>query len=312
MAEGSSEYVQHVYEQEAGPDRPRNPRFAVEQLTRTFGEVDDFDRRHPYLPYALGFIAAEWLADHAGEEAFVEFYRLAHSASQWEDAFRLAFGIEVDDFYKAVEIYRHERAPIYPHLTDDRVEPVIVSLSDAASPAAIEIRAEVSEITEFYERRFGGPAVEYTVYVVDAESFPSTFVSVFKVGSRCFLPMVVTHSLTIVLGCEPREHTFYVPHGSVQKSRLASNHFRSMLFRLAPPLSTLHLRPDEGVYCNWGIFCLCIGVPEYAAARYDARIGATDLEAILLGQIRLALNTPQPLSSLENDVAHETTPSRIP
>ena len=308
MSEGTADYAQYVYELETGY-RGRNPRFAVEQLTRTPGEVHDFDRRHFWLTYALGFIAAEWLADYAGEESLADFYRLGRIHDRWEDAFRLAFGIEVDDYYEAVELYRHERAPIYPHLTDDRIEPVVVSLSDAASLAAIEIRAEVSEITEFYERRFGGPAAEYTVYVVDAESFPSTFVSVLKVGSGCFIPMVVTHSLTIVLGCEPIHHTFYVPHGSVQKSRLASNHFRSILFDLAPPSSTIPLRtPGANAQCLWGILWLCEGVPEYAAARYDAHIGAADLDAILLGQIRLALNTPKPLSSFEKRYSDRDDP----
>ncbi len=65
MSEGTADYAQYVYDLEVGR-RARNPSFAVEQLTRTPGEVHDFDRSHFWLTYALGFIAAEWLADYAG------------------------------------------------------------------------------------------------------------------------------------------------------------------------------------------------------------------------------------------------------
>lgn len=309
MSEGTADYAQYLYDRETGASG-RNPRFAVEQLTRTPGEVHNFDRRHFWLTYAIGFVAAEWLVDRAGEESLADFYRLGRIHDHWEDAFRVAFGIEVGDFYDAVEVYRHERAPIFPHLTDGNIEPVVTPLSDAASPAATEIRSQISELSEFYKQRFGGPDVEYTVYVVDAESLPSTFVSVFDLRNECPLPMVVTHSMTIVLGCEVNPHTFYVPRAEGYKSRLASNHFSSMLYRLAPPGSAQHLRPDANVYCLWGIFWLCIGIPEYAAARYDAHIGAADLEDILLRQIRLALNTPKPLSSFENRFSPRDDPLR--
>lgn len=301
MNEGTADYAQYVYDQETGA-RGRNPRFAVEQLTRTPGEVHNFDRRHFWLTYAIGFIAAEWLADHAGEDSLADFYRLGRSHDRWQDAFRPAFGIEVRDFYKAVEVYRHERAPLYPHLTDGRTEPVVVSLSDAASQAATEIRDAVLDIAEFYEEDFGGPAVEYTVYVVDPEAFPSTFVSAFGRADRCVISMPVTNSMTIVTGCRiPGAYfTYYVPRLDGYGRYLASNHFSGMLDRLAPPLSTVHLRTGAGVHCIWGIFWLCRGVPEYAAIRYEAHTGAADLEDTLRKQIRLALNTAKPLSSFEN------------
>ncbi|MXW23948.1 MAG: hypothetical protein F4Z96_04725, partial [Chloroflexi bacterium] len=109
MNEGSAEYAQFVYEQDVDPQGTfphRHPYLAVEQLTITPGEVHDFDRRHRYLSYALGFVAAEWLVDRAGEEALVDFYRIRKSHDRWEDTFQAAFGVAVDEFYEAVESYR--------------------------------------------------------------------------------------------------------------------------------------------------------------------------------------------------------------
>ncbi len=178
LSEGSADYAQHVYAIETGfPNR--HPEFAVEQVTRTPVELHDLDRRHLFLPYALEFLAAEWLANHAGEEALVEFYRLGPSYNRWEDAFEVAFGIDIDDFYGEFEVHRHKVAPMLAHLTDNKVEPIVVELSDVAVPAAAAIEAEIASLSSFYSERFGGVPVDYSVYVVDAATFPSTFVRAF-------------------------------------------------------------------------------------------------------------------------------------
>ena len=303
LSYGTAQYVQHVYDIESRRTvvNPR-ARPAVEKLARTPGEVHYFHRPPFWLNRTTGFIAAEWLADHAGEESLAEFYQLGGSHDRWQDAFRKAFRIDLDDFYEALEAYRHERAPVHPHLTDGHIEPVVVSLSDAASETAAEIRDHISDIAEFYEEGFGGPAVEYTVYVVDSDAFPSTFVSVFGREDQCVIQMPITNSMTIVPGCDVwGEHTFYVPSRDSYENLLASNHLHGMLSRLAPPGSTVHLRrPGVSVHCIWGIFWLCGGVREYAALRYDAHFGAADLDEVLRKQIRLALNTTKPLSSFEN------------
>ncbi len=54
----------------------------------------------------LSFLAAEWLAEHAGEPALFEYYRLLPSSDSWEAAFEGAFGITIDDFYAAFAAYR--------------------------------------------------------------------------------------------------------------------------------------------------------------------------------------------------------------
>jgi hypothetical protein len=75
-----------------------------------------------------GFLAIEWLANHAGEHAVIDFYRalgeqardpknaarqerlgieLANAAA-WQAAFETAFGMSVDDFYDQFEQYRRD------------------------------------------------------------------------------------------------------------------------------------------------------------------------------------------------------------
>ena len=55
---------------------------------------------------ALSFLAADWLAQHAGERSIFEYYRLLPSSASWQEAFEGAFGITIDDFYAAFAKYR--------------------------------------------------------------------------------------------------------------------------------------------------------------------------------------------------------------
>ncbi len=57
--------------------------------------------------YQVGFLATDWLAERAGPEAVLNFFRFGgHPA-----AFETAFGLALDDFYAAFEEYRLEVAP---------------------------------------------------------------------------------------------------------------------------------------------------------------------------------------------------------
>ena len=63
--------------------------------------------RPPYwVGRALSFLAADWLAQRAGEPALFEYYRLLPTSDSWEEAFEGAFGITIDDFYAEFEAYR--------------------------------------------------------------------------------------------------------------------------------------------------------------------------------------------------------------
>ena len=94
-----------------GLDERRREETAV---LRTAGEIpalrdletvaDEAERIH----YRLGFLAADWLAQRAGAEALLGYYRGLPSAEGWQEAFEASFGIAVDDFYTAFEAYRAE------------------------------------------------------------------------------------------------------------------------------------------------------------------------------------------------------------
>ena len=55
---------------------------------------------------ALGFLAVEWLADHAGEPSVFDYYRRLPDAESRDEAFEGAFGLAFKAFYDRFEAYR--------------------------------------------------------------------------------------------------------------------------------------------------------------------------------------------------------------
>ena len=55
---------------------------------------------------SLSYLAVEWLANHAGEPAVFEYYRVLPSATSAAAAFESAFGLTLNDFYEQFEAYR--------------------------------------------------------------------------------------------------------------------------------------------------------------------------------------------------------------
>ena len=55
---------------------------------------------------ALGFLAVERLADHAGDLAVFEYYRRLPEATSRDEAFEQAFGLTFEEFYEQFEAYR--------------------------------------------------------------------------------------------------------------------------------------------------------------------------------------------------------------
>ena len=60
---------------------------------------------------SLGFLAVEWLANHASDPALLDYHHEVTSGTPWRVAFQTAFGIAVDDFYEAFAAHRQENAP---------------------------------------------------------------------------------------------------------------------------------------------------------------------------------------------------------
>ena len=103
-------------------------------------------------PYSHGLVASDLLAQHAGEDALVEFWRLRSSWDGdshvfWQDAFLEAFDMSAADFYSAFCRFRREETPPdYSNETlclDDGVRIVSGALRDddgtAISGAAIHV-----------------------------------------------------------------------------------------------------------------------------------------------------------------------------
>ena len=55
---------------------------------------------------ALGFLAVEWLANHAGDLAVFDYYRRLPEATSRDEAFEGAFGLTFEEFYEQFEAYR--------------------------------------------------------------------------------------------------------------------------------------------------------------------------------------------------------------
>ena len=87
----------------------RNARGAAEPLQ------SDTDMRDCGVD-ALARLATERLVERAGENALWDFSRRLSSALSWELAFAEAFGVSVDGFYEAFNVYREEIAPPLPHI----------------------------------------------------------------------------------------------------------------------------------------------------------------------------------------------------
>ena len=58
--------------------------------------------------YAMAALGTEWLVKRAGDGSHVDYWRILPDSATWQDAFAAAFGITVDDFYRAFEDYLSE------------------------------------------------------------------------------------------------------------------------------------------------------------------------------------------------------------
>ena len=110
---GSQEFADSAYRARMRPeafDWIRSGRATVagqtESALRNMETYRDFDVVDQRAAHALSFLAADWLAQRAGEPALFEYYRLLPSSDTWQDAFEGAFGITIDDFYQEFAAYR--------------------------------------------------------------------------------------------------------------------------------------------------------------------------------------------------------------
>ena len=166
---GAERYVEYAYLRFADPESADQHRAWNEADTAGTAEpLSSFETRIGHTGMlGPGFLAAEWLALRAGHSALFEYYGLLRFVPHWRDAFEMAFGLTVEQFYEAFALYRSESALLLPHLTDDRDEPVLVLLGDIAPEAEATVRAQFEAAQEFFRERLGAPPADYTVYAAD-------------------------------------------------------------------------------------------------------------------------------------------------
>ena len=111
LVEGSATYAEEVYD--GGLEFRRRIAPAGASHVASIRNPEFADSR---LKYHLGFIAADWLVSRAGEASLLDYYRLLPSSNGWDEAFETAFGLSIEDFYDAFEVYRAEVAPPPPPL----------------------------------------------------------------------------------------------------------------------------------------------------------------------------------------------------
>ena len=109
---GTELYTRHAYLEAAGEGvRSRfqtDFAFAVAPALQPLSSMETISATNAARGQveALGYLAVEWLANHAGEPAVFEYYRVLPSSTSAEAAFESAFGLTLENFYEQFEAYR--------------------------------------------------------------------------------------------------------------------------------------------------------------------------------------------------------------
>lgn len=183
---GAREYVNAVYRVETGGEQYERLRAAlVAPARRTALPLSSLETRAERdaagleVTIAVGFLAIESLVERAGEEAILDYVRLLPATAGWPEAFERAFGTSIEDFREAFEATRIERAPLLPHLADDRDEPVFVFLGDVTPEVQAELRASLEASRALLAAALGAEVSDFTIYVgSDLAAVKSEYLSI--------------------------------------------------------------------------------------------------------------------------------------
>ena len=128
LVEGSAVYASSLVSEAQGrrslATRRKSARLVWSSLGQRFPFRGDLsEAEYDAHLYLVGFLAAEWLVEQAGQEAILSFYRLGSH----DTAFHRAFGIRLEGFYSAFEKHRLEVAPPF----EWRVEGTVLGANGA-------------------------------------------------------------------------------------------------------------------------------------------------------------------------------------
>ena len=297
LRDGTEEYAEYAHQ---GLDGDEDPdwlwsRFAASAVatTQPLASIERWSvATGPFETSSLGFLASDWLADHAGEASLLEYYRLVPSSANWQEAFEGAFGMTVDDFYAAFEPYRREVAPVIPHRADERAEPILVFTGEVPDETRAAIRAEFQTAQEFFGERLGAGPADYSVYVAaDTALVTPPFMMAFWMASGATLPQRLCHrqngsvALFITLEC-----------GTSLAHYLSDYHFSNAL---VPVAHQELVPPAEAGLHFWGPDWLWRGLRSYVKYAYLDAAGFETLDETRRTFASLAVGTTRPLREIE-------------
>ena len=239
----------------------------------------------------LGFLAADWLVERAGERSIFEYYRRLPSSRNWQEAFRRAFRITIDDFYVAFEAYRREIAPPQPHEADDQDEPILVLLGEIPPDTAATVRTQFDALQAFFRDRLGSRPADYTLYVAaDAEAAADAHLRVFgreSDGLTC--NGRGAHAGFISLTC-----------GGGLPFHVAWMHFDDVRSRLAPKGARI-----------WRPYWLQTATINYMIDEGSAAAGIPTDDDVRRRHVATAARTAEPLRSFELPTSGSGTSYRV-
>ena len=296
LREGVDRYMRHWYrvwrgyeDPDAGRNRASSGAGQTPRLLSASATSAGFHEE--YWPSgSLAFLALEWLAARAGESAILDYYRLLPGSRTWEEAFEGAFGLTIDDFYEAFEAHRARVAPPFPHLVDDRAEPVLSFVGDVMPEAEAAVRAEFESVQRFFGERFDAGPADYTVYVgADRESLVAPHVRLYGTEPGDHLCARSMYEFVALINLDCRHAP---PYG------LDRAHFVGVRDQLAPPDSLPPLAPG---FRDRGPAWLTEAARTYAQHAYRGVRGHHDLAAIRATEVSRATRITRPLSSMETN-----------
>jgi hypothetical protein len=330
LIEGSATYAATLYSQARLGDRDRGFRWQMWGVSRGITALRPLEDREQFLAtvgvgYNLGTLATDWLvrkADGLSTEnvrftpeervgldaqtkfdSYIDYFRLVGSSATWQQAFRAAFGIDVDEFYEVFEEYRIGVGVLRPpHLFDDLDEPVFVPLGDLPADTAVEVEAEFTAFQAFFSDSLGTGPAEYTVYLAaDGEAARSAYLSVLnEEPDEGIDPCSGRNPWVGLVWVTPRCRHLLPGY-------LAEEHFANVQERIAPWES---LPSVLGGHERWGPSWLKHAVTAYMTHAGSAAAGISTLEDSFAAQAPFARRTQATLRSMDTRAGLEAVRKR--
>ena len=223
---------------------------------------------------ALGYLAVEWLANHAGDPAIFEYYRHEPDSLRRGEGFEGVFGLTLMDFYEQFEAYREalgwQLAPLLPHEQDEIAEPILEFRGDVPDDSAATLRSKFDRFQTFFEEHFEAEPQELTIYAL----------------SRAREADEEIHRWSGVL-----------PAGSIQCVHAWKDITILSLDRCGRALDGHYT--ETVIVRNRGPWWLGAGIKSYGVAMQLADEGSVDLDLHREIRISVGARASAPLSSLE-------------